>query len=302
MLAIPYAGRTVSAAPLSPSRSAPTVAALATIALVAFASNSLLCRLALAEGRIDAASFTAVRITSGALMLVVLVALRRGTGAARAGSWGSALALFLYAAPFSFAYLSLGAGVGALILFGAVQLTMVGYGVRRGERPPARVWLGLVVAFGGLIALAAPGASAPAPTGAALMAVAGVAWGLYSVRGRGAVDPLAATAGNFVRCVPLALAVAAVGLLRGASVTASGLVLAAISGAVTSGGGYALWYAVLPALTMTRAAVVQLLVPIGAAAGGVLVLGEPVTARLIGAGAVVVGGVALALRARARAR
>lgn len=292
-----------AALPPSP-RSALTVVVLATLALAAFAGNSLLCRLALAGGRIDAGTFTAVRITSGALMLIALVALRGGPGGVRAGacagSWGSALALFLYAAPFSLAYFFLGAGVGALILFGAVQLAMVGWGVRRGERPPALAWLGLVVAFGGLVALVAPGVRAPAPGGALLMAVAGVAWAVYSVRGRGAVDPLATTAGNFVRCVPLVAVFAGVGLVSGAEVTSSGLVLAAISGAVTSGGGYALWYAVLPALTVTRAAVVQLLVPIGAAAGGVLVLGEPVTARLFGAGVVVIGGVALAVVARAR--
>jgi drug/metabolite transporter (DMT)-like permease len=276
------------------------IAVLTALALAGFAGNSLLCRLALAGGEIDAASFTAIRLASGAIVLAGL-AMPRGGGAHRAGSWGSAAALFVYAAPFSYAYLELGAGVGALILFGAVQTTMLGVAIARGERPRPRVWLGLAIALGGLVGLAAPGATAPAPLAAALMAAAGIAWGVYSLRGRGvAGDPLVATAGNFLRAAPLGLALvavaAAIGALGPLAVSREGVALAIASGALASGVGYSLWYAALRGLAATEAAVVQLLTPVLAAAGGVALLGESISARLALAAAAILGGVGLALR------
>jgi drug/metabolite transporter (DMT)-like permease len=272
------------------------------LALTGFAANSLLCRAALAGGGrlIDAASFTGVRLVSGAIILGLLLRLREGRY--QGGSWGSALALFAYAAGFSLAYVRLSTGVGALLLFGCVQATMLGTGLVRGERPRPLEWVGLLLALGGLVALTAPGATAPDFVGAALMAGAGVAWGVYSLRGRGSTNPLAATAQNFLLSAPLALALSAVSVgVQGAPhATAQGLVLAVASGALASGVGYSLWYAALPHLTATRAAIVQLSVPVLAATGGVLLLGEQVTLRLLGAGAALLCGVLLALAARWR--
>lgn len=272
------------------------------LALVGFAANSLLCRAALAgDGHlIDAASFTGVRLVSGALILGLLLRLRGGQY--QGGSWGSALALFAYAAGFSLAYVRIPAGVGALLLFGCVQATMLGTGLVRGERPQPLEWVGLLLALAGLAGLTAPGAAAPDFVGAALMAGAGVAWGVYSLRGRGSKNPLAASAQNFLLSVPLALALSAVSAAaQGAPhATARGLVLAVASGALASGVGYSLWYAALPHLTATRAAIIQLSVPVLAATGGVLLLGEHVTMRLLGAGTALLGGVLLALAARWR--
>ena len=274
------------------------------LALGGFAANSLLCRAALGEGawRIDAASFTTLRLVSGALVLAGLLRARGGGG--RPGSWGSALALFAYAAGFSLAYVRIPTGVGALLLFGCVQATMLGVGLFRGERPRPLEWVGLGLALAGLGVLRLPGATAPDPLGAALMAGAGVAWGVYSLRGRGIADPLAATADNFLRAVPLTLglSVVALGVLGAPRVTPGGVGLAVASGALSSGVGYSLWYAALPHLTAMRAAVVQLLVPVVAAAGGVLLLGEVLTARLVGAGVTLLSGVLLVLLARQRPR
>lgn len=272
------------------------------LALLGFAANSLLCRAALAGGGrfIDAASFTGVRLVSGALMLGLL--LRWRGGRYQGGSWGSALALFAYAAGFSLAYMRIPAGVGALLLFGCVQATMLGTGLVRGERPRPLEWAGLLLALGGLVGLTAPGATTPDFVGAALMAGAGVAWGVYSLRGRGSTNPLAATAQNFLLSVPLALALSAVSTaLQGAPhATPRGMVLAIASGALASGVGYSLWYAALPHLTATRAAIIQLSVPVLAATGGVLLLGEQLTVRLVGAGTALLCGVLLALAARWR--
>lgn len=271
---------------------------LTAAALVAFAGNSLLCRLALAEAHIDAASFTGVRIASGAIVLGCLALARPRVGGAP-GRWSSAAALVLYAAPFSYAYLRLGAGVGALVLFATVQATMIGWGIARGERPRAIVWAGLALAIAGLLVLALPGASAPDVLGVLAMIVAGVGWGAYSLLGRTTPgDPRVATAGNFARSVPLAAAVVgAHALASGLHADARGLVLAAVSGALASGVGYAVWYAALRGLTATRAAIVQLLVPVLAASGGVALLDERVTARLGLAGLMILVGVALAVRA-----
>ncbi len=246
------------------------VLAITSLVMAAFAANSVLARLALQSTEIDAVTFTAVRLAAGAAVLALVLLARGGRG--RAGSWASAAALFAYAAAFSLAYRSLAAGTGALLLFGAVQLTMIGWGRVQGDRLRPVQSLGVAAALGGLIMLVAPGVTAP-PVGAALtMAASGVAWGAYSLRGRGQSDPIAATAGNFVRSVPLAAALVAVALMREEVVLdPAGVGWAVLSGAVTSGLGYVAWYAVLPSLRAASAATVQLSVPILAALGGVLV-------------------------------
>jgi drug/metabolite transporter (DMT)-like permease len=272
------------------STGAPTsqTLALTAVAMLAFAGNSLLCRLALQHSGIDPASFTTVRLTSGA---VVLWALVRWRGQRPAGDWGSAAALFVYAAAFSYAYLSLSAGTGALLLFGAVQATMLGWGLWHGQRLGRGQTAGLVLAMGGLVALLLPGVTAPPAGGALLMTAAGVAWGVYSLRGRGAGDPTAVTAGNFVRAsalaVPLALAA-----LPWAQVDVAGLLWALCSGAVTSGLGYAIWYTALKGLQPTSSASVQLSVPVLTALGGVALLSEPLTLRLALCSAAILGGIA----------
>jgi drug/metabolite transporter (DMT)-like permease len=261
------------------------------LALVAFAGNSLLCRAALAHTHIDAASFTTVRLLSGAVVLCCLVWLRRAARAGR-GNWLSALALFAYAAGFSFSYLHLTAAAGALLLFGAVQTTMIGYGIWSGERLRWLQILGLVLACGGLVGLLLPGLSAPPLTGALLMLGAGAAWGIYSLRGRGGGDSLKVTAGNFARALPMALALSLL-LATRMSLDPAGLGYAFLSGALTSGVGYAIWYTALPALKSTTAATVQLSVPILAAVGGVLFLGESLSLRLLLASVAIIGGIAL---------
>jgi drug/metabolite transporter (DMT)-like permease len=275
-------------------------AGLTLAAMVAFAANSLLCRAALDGGLVDATSFTSLRLIGGALALVPLARLR-GTSGARGGSWLSAAALFAYALGFSLGYLSIPAGAGALLLMGAVQITMLGGGLLAGEHPRPREWLGLGLSLAGLVALTRPGLAQPDPLGAALMIAAGAAWGLYSLRGRGAGDPLSVNAVNFARSVPLALLGSAVGLaMHSPYLTPIGVSLALASGAVTSGLGYAVWYAALRGLSAMRGAIVQLGVPPLTAAGGVLLLGEPLTARLVVAGAMILGGIALAILARPR--
>jgi drug/metabolite transporter (DMT)-like permease len=269
-------------------------ATLTAASLACFAANSLLCRAALGPRLVDPATFTSVRLVSGAAALAVLLALARRARPA-GGTFGSALALFLYAAAFSLAYVRIGAGVGALLLFAAVQATMVGWSALRGERPRRLQAIGLAVALAGLAWLAAPGASAPDPAGAALMLGAGAAWGAYSLRGRGARDPLAITAHNFLLGVPLAGALSGA-LARDASATPAGLALAAASGALASGGGYSLWYAALPALGATRAAAVQLAVPVIAGIGATALLGERLTLRIAVAAAVILAGIGLTLR------
>ncbi|KFZ37615.1 membrane protein [Shewanella mangrovi] len=261
------------------------------ITMLAFAANSLFCREALASGSISAASFTLIRIAAGGLMLALLATSQiRRYGLA--GSWWSASALFGYAVAFSFAYNSLSAGSGALLLFGAVQITMIGYGLWSGERINRWQTLGTVCAIGGLVWLVLPGVSSPPLGGALLMLIAGVAWGIYSLLGRGIKRPLLATAGNFVRAVPLAVIVY---LLFSTSEPASqlGITYAIASGALASGLGYALWYSVLPALTPATAAMVQLSVPLITAFGGLIWLGESITLRLLLASAAILGGIAL---------
>jgi drug/metabolite transporter (DMT)-like permease len=272
---------------------------LTSLAMVAFAGNSLLCRLALRDTGIDAASFTTIRIVAGAVVLWLVTTLRRGpTGCS--GSWPSAVALFAYAAGFSFAYLSLSAGTGALLLFTAVQVTMIGYGLRAGERLAGRQVVGLVIALTGLAGLLLPGISAPSPAGTVLMLGAGAAWGIYSLRGRGAGDPVLVTTGNFLRAVPLTVLFSVVFLDR-AAVHPAGAAYAVASGALASAAGYVVWYLALPRLPATTAAVVQLSVPAIAAIGGIVFLGEPVSLRLLVATLGILGGIALVIVSRSPA-
>ena len=273
---------------------------LTVFALNAFAANSILCRMALGTGRIDPAGFTVIRLFSGAVVLwVIAKAAGRPAAAERRGSWVSAAALFLYAVAFSFAYVSLDAGMGALILFGAVQTTMIGVGLMRGERPRVATWCGLFIAVAGLVYLVMPGQKAPSFFGAGLMAVAGCSWGFYSLRGLNVANPVAVTADNFLRSVPLAFAVS-LPFIAGLQLSPAGAGLAAISGGLTSGIGYVAWYAALRHLSATRAAVLQLLVPVIAALGGVLLLSEQVSLRLALSGLLIVGGVGLTLTAGKR--
>lgn len=266
--------------------------------MLAFAANSLLCRLALGQQLIDAATFTAVRVISGAIMLSLIVLFRGRSRAPSTANWRSAAMLFTYMAFFSFAYLSLSAGTGALVLFGAVQITMFIVALREGEHFSFLSWAGLCAAILGLIYLVSPGLTAPDPVGAVLMAVAGIAWGFYSLLGRGAADPLEATARNFVYSVPLALVVSLL-FINNFSSSPEGLALAAMSGAIASGCGYVIWYAALAGLSGTRAATVQLTVPVIAAFGGVVMLSEQITLRLFIASAATLGGVAVVVAQRA---
>lgn len=274
------------------------ILALTLLSLVAFAANSLLCRLALRSTGIDPASFTAIRLLAGAITLAALMALRRRRPG---GNWPSALALFAYAAAFSFAYVGLPAGTGALLLFGAVQVTMHAYGLWTGERLSGVQALGMLAATAGLVGLVLPGLASPPLGNACAMLGAGVAWGVYSLRGKGGGDPTVATAGNFLRALPPALLLVLVAA-RPDHLEAIGVGYAIASGALASGLGYVVWYAVLPSLQATTAAIVQLSVPVLAAIGGVLLLAEPITLRLVAASVAVLGGVALALPRARRSR
>lgn len=276
------------------------VTALSTaLALVAFAANSVLCRSALGAHAIDAGSFTLVRLASGAALLLLLRAGARPRARLRLDAPQPAM-LLAYAAAFSFAYTRLGAGTGALVLFGSVQVTMIANALRSGERMRRPELAGLALALAGLACLVAPGVTAPSVRGVALMAVAGVAWGVYSLRGRGSADPLGETARNFALAAPLSLLLL-VPALGHAHVTSRGVLLAALSGAITSGLGYVVWFAALRGLPAIRAAIVQLAVPAIAAGGGVLVLGERITPRLVGSALLILGGVGLAIATHARA-
>ena len=267
------------------------------IAMIAFAANSVLCRMALAPDAIDPASFTTLRLASGAATLWVLTRVLSKAHAKPGGSWESAIYLFTYAIAFSFAYVSLSAGTGALILFGSVQITMIVWALITGERPHPGRWIGMAIALGGFVYLVLPGVTAPSPVGALLMTAAGVSWGFYSLRRVGDSNPLTATAGNFLRAAPLALLVS-LAMLSGTEATAPGIWLAVASGSLASGLGYVIWYAALRGLSASGAAVVQISVAPIAAAGGVLLLGEVISARLAVSSSLILGGIALALLAR----
>lgn len=271
---------------------------LTAFALVAFAFNSILCRMALGSNEIDAASFTGIRLVSGAVTLsILLLAFRKTRNVFRTGNWRSAFFLFAYAICFSFAYLGLTTATGALILFGCVQLTMIGASIVNGERPDILEWIGLAVAFGGLVYLVFPGLSSPPLFNAMLMAAAGIAWGIYTLRGKGSEDPLADTAGNFARSVPMVTLIF-LPFIAQIHLSTRGIVLAVLSGAVASGVGYTVWYAALRYQTPTRAAALQLSVPVIAALGGILLLSEIASFRLFVASALILGGLGLVIAGR----
>ena len=271
-------------------------ALLTTVTMVAFAANSIFCRKALEVPSLDAVSFTTVRLLSGAITLWLIMGLtrsKRRTGSA--GNCSAAIALFVYAIAFSFAYLELGAGAGALILFGAVQITMVLAGLWSGERLNAMAWTGFIIALAGLVLLVAPGMAAPSFIGSILMGVAGIAWGIYSLLGRNVDDPLVNTTANFVRAVPLAV-VASLILINYTHLTPEGLFWALLSGSLTSGCGYVVWYAALKRLTATRAAIVQVSVPIIAALGGVIFLSEMITIQMLVSCVLILGGITMVVK------
>lgn len=268
---------------------------LTAFALTAFAFNSILCRMALATGEIDAASFTVIRLVSGTVTLAaIILATGKTRSLAKNGNWASAFFLFAYAIAFSFAYLGLTTATGALILFGCVQLTMFGVSLYRGVRPRVLEWAGLVVAFAGLVYLVLPGLAAPPLVSAILMASAGIAWGFYTLRGKGSEDPLVDTAGNFLRSVPMVFLVG-VFFVSSMQISIQGIIHAMLSGAIASGIGYAVWYAALKYHTATRAAVFQLTVPIIAAIGGIVFLSETMSIRLLVAAVLILGGIGLTL-------
>ena len=269
---------------------------LTLLVLLAFAGNSILCRLALRATNIDPATFTSVRLLSGALVLWVLVSTFRRNVRGQ-GNWGSALALLAYAAALSYAYIDLPTGLGALLLFAAVQVTMIGHALTHGERLQVVQWLGFGLAIAGLVGLLLPGLTAPPLIGSVLMLASGVAWGVYSLRGKGAGDPTRVTAGNFMRAVPIALLLSLLTLGQ-MQWDATGVLYAVISGGITSGLGYSLWYMVLPHLRSTTAASLQLSVPVIASLGGVLFVGEALTLRLVLAAIAILGGIALVIRGR----
>lgn len=276
------------------------IIALTVIAMIAFAANSVLARLAFATAGAEPLSYTGIRLAAGAATLAVLLALRR-RNVRLGGSWSGVAALFGYAILFSIAYILLGAGTGALILFASVQIGMLGWAVYRGDRPGLIEWLGFVVAFGGLVYLLSPGVVAPNPLGALLMLVAGLCWAAYTLIGRASTSPLDDTAGNFMRSSPLAVVMVVAGALtHGVSLAA--VIYAIVSGALASGLGYAVWYTALPSLSRTRAAIVQLTVPAIAGAGGVLFIGEALSPRLVIATIAIIGGVALAVISSSRRR
>ena len=268
-------------------------------ALVAFAFNSILCRMALRTGEADAAGFTAVRLASGAVALIVISYFFSGSKSLKRGNWFSAFFLFAYAICFSFAYIGLTAAAGALILFSSVQFTMIVVALIRGERPSGLEWLGLLIALGGLVYLVLPGLSSPPLFASGLMVAAGAAWGFYTLRGKGSGDPLGDTTGNFIRTVPM-IAIAAIPFLGQINLSTRGIVFAILSGAIASGVGYTVWYAALKHHTATRAAVLQLSVPVIAAFGGIMLLSEAMTTRLLIAAATILGGVGLTIAGRGR--
>ena len=266
--------------------------------MMAFAANSVLCRLALGQDSIDPAGFTAIRLLSGALVLFVIIQFNPSKKRPSArGSWSAAAMLFLYAATFSFAYVTLNTGTGALILFGAVQITMIIQSLLSGNRLRVMEWVGLATAFAGLVYLVLPGVTTPSLGGFCLMAVAGIAWGIYTLKGRGSTAPLSDTTYNFIRSVPLVMVLTLLTFSK-MNISYEGILLAAISGGITSGVGYTIWYAALRGLAATQAAVVQLSVPIIAGFGGVLFVSEQISLRLAFAALLTIGGILMVILSR----
>jgi len=268
------------------------------LALIAFAANSVLCRLALGERAIDASSFTIIRLLSGAVVLMVILSVNRNRqGSSAKGSWHAGLMLFLYAVSFSFAYITLNTGTGALILFGSVQITMIMFSLISGTKLHAVEWTGVVIAFTGFVYLVFPALATPSAAGFLLMTIAGIAWGVYTIMGRGSKDPLVDTAYNFFRTVPFVVILLIV-TMKSSNYSSEGILLAVLSGGVTSGIGYTIWYTALGGLSALQAAVLQLLVPVIAAFGGVMFLSEDITLRLTIAAVLILGGVLLVVLSR----
>jgi len=275
---------------------------LTSLALLAFAANSVLCRLALGEGLIDATSFTAIRLVAGMLMLAILIAPKQHFAAVyKQGNWLSAALLFTYAATFSYAYISLDTATGALILFGAVQITMLLAAMRSGYRLSALEWGGMALAMMGFVYLMLPDAKAPSWSGFLLMLASGIAWAYYTLRGRACAFPLMDTTANFLRTIPMLILLLLV-FAHDISLSIEGALYAILSGALASGLGYTLWYMVLPQLTSIRAAVLQLLVPVLAALGGLLFVAEPITLSFIVAASMILGGILLVIFAKKSSR
>ena len=265
------------------------------MALTAFAANSVLCRLALSQKVIDPASFTGIRLISGALVLLLLVFMfKRKNNPVVKGSWMSGAILFMYAVTFSFAYISLDTGTGALILFASVQITMITYALITGKKMTTIEWMGVLLAFVGFVYLILPGVTAPSMSGFLLMTLSGVGWGLYTIRGKGSLNPLEATAYNFLRTLPM-VAILLVFSFKNLQATHEGIGLAILSGAITSGIGYTIWYLALRGLSAIQASVVQLLVPVIAAMGGVIFLSEMIPLRLIISALLILGGIGLVI-------
>ena len=261
------------------------------MALIAFAANSVLCRLALGNEAIDASSFTVIRLLSGTIVLFLIIgATQKNTGVTTKGSWSSSFMLFLYAITFSYAYISLDTGTGALILFGSVQITMILLSLVSGARLHFTEWAGVITAFTGFVYLIFPGVTAPSTTGLILMTIAGIAWGVYTLKGRDSKNPLMDTAYNFFRTIPLVLLLT-ISTINNTNYSSEGILLAVVSGGIASGIGYTIWYAALGGLSSTQAAVLQLSVPIIAAFGGVIFVSEVITFRLMISAMMVLGGI-----------
>lgn len=261
------------------------------LALIAFAANSVLCRLALGEEAIDASSFTIIRLLSGAIVLLAIISINKNkAGSSTRGSWSASLMLFLYAITFSFAYITLDTGTGALILFGSVQITMILLSLLSGNRLHLSEWMGVLIAFTGFVYLIFPELTTPSLTGFLLMTVAGIAWGIYTLKGRGSDNALMDTAYNFLRTFPL-IAILIIITVKDAHYSTEGILLAVLSGGIASGIGYTIWYIALGGLSATQAAVVQLSVPVIAALGGVIFVSEEVTLRLTVSASMILGGI-----------
>lgn len=268
------------------------------LALIAFAANSILCRIALHDELIDPASFTSIRLISGAIALLMLFYISKPRHQSSSkGSWTSGVILFLYAVTFSFAYISLDTGTGALIAFAMVQITMITSALFQGEKMTSAEWIGVILAFSGLVYLVLPGVSAPSQTGLLLMIISGTAWGLYTLRGKSSQNPLGDTAFNFLRALPFVI-ILLLFSIDNVKAEPQGIILAVVSGALTSGIGYTIWYMALKGLSAFQASIVQLIVPVIAAAGGVVFLAEIISSRLIFASLLILGGLAIAILKR----
>ncbi len=268
------------------------------LALIAFAANSVLCRLALDERAIDASSFTIIRLMSGAVFLMGIIGINKTKhGSTTKGSWSAGVMLFLYAISFSFAYITLNTATGALILFGSVQITMILLSLLSGNRLHIAEWSGVIIAFTGFVYLILPSVTTPSAAGFLLMAVAGMAWGIYTLMGRGSKNPLTDTAYNFFRTIPIAVVLLLI-TIKNSSFSFEGVFLAVLSGGVTSGIGYTIWYIALGGLTALQAAVLQLLVPVIAAFGGVIFVSETITLRLTISAMMILGGILMVVLGR----